>query len=59
MAIMASDDDSILTEFQAENLTLALSFTSAAARRYAYDNREALRTLDATCSLTTVFRLDV
>ncbi len=33
MAIMASGDDSILTEFQAENLTLALDFSSAAAHR--------------------------
>jgi len=40
MAIMASGDDSILTEFQAENLTLALDFSSAAAHSRLYGSME-------------------
>jgi len=40
MAIMASGDDSILTEFQAENLTLALDFRSAAAHSRLYGSME-------------------
>jgi gamma-glutamyl hydrolase len=40
MAIMASGDDSILTHFQAENLTLALAFTAAAQHSRLYGSME-------------------